>query len=169
MGQISIPMLNKVGYSMYWNSMWDNKVDFSRSLKEDIYLNKFVPLIFSDLISAKILKYSKSSIKKIDIDYYNIPTKNKTKHEIYLHLLRSNKLNLYSSKIWILKYQKWLIIFFFVYLPRYNRLKKKLFFSKKIEQYDNSVFNLFAIYKKANIKLNFSYSFYKNQVNKNYF
>jgi len=54
--QISIPISNKVGYSMYWNSMWDSKINFSRSLKEDIYLRQFIPLIFNDKVSTKILK-----------------------------------------------------------------------------------------------------------------
>ena len=56
MAQISIPMSNKVGYSMFWNSMWDSKINYAKSLKEDIYLNKFVPMIFNDSISTKILK-----------------------------------------------------------------------------------------------------------------
>lgn len=169
MGQISIPMLNKVGYSMYWNSMWDNKVDFSRALKEDIYLNKFVPLIFNDSISSKILKYSKKNVKDLNTDYYNIQIKTKTKHQIFLFLLKNSKLNFYCSKLWILKYQNWIIIYFFMYLPKYNRLKKRFFFSKKIEKYDNNVFNSFVVYKKANVMLNLSYNFYKNQVFKNYF
>ena len=57
MAQISIPMSNKVGYSMFWNSMWDNKINYTRSLKEDIYLNRFVNLVFEDNISANTLKF----------------------------------------------------------------------------------------------------------------
>ena len=120
MGQISIPATNKSGYSMFWNSMWDDKINFARSLKEDIYLKQFVPLIFNDGISTKILKtvnYNKLDLEKISKQYkLHTKIKNLNKNDFYKYILDWNRLNFFNSKVWVLKYQKWVIIYFFMYL-----------------------------------------------------
>lgn len=175
MAQISIPMSNKVGYSMYWSSMWDNKINYSRSLKEDIYLNQFIPLIFNDKISNKILKtldFNKIDLKN-SLMKYNIHIKsyNLDKKNFYKYLKNINKVNFFKSKIWILKFQKWIIIYFFIYLPYFNKFKRKIYknvFIKKNFKYNN-LNNFISLYKKANFKLKYSYKFFNNCFNKNYF
>ena len=128
MAQISIPMSNKVGYSMFWSSMWDKKINFSRSLKEDIYLHSFIPMIFNDNISLKTFKMKNfNETRKSDIcQLYNLHLKisSLSKSDFYKYILEVNKINLFKSKIWVLKYQKWIIIYFFAYLPIFNNLKK---------------------------------------------
>lgn len=175
MAQISIPMANKVGYSMYWNSMWDNKVNFSRSLREDIFLNTFVPLIFEDNTSNRVLKtldFGKITKKEI-LQKYNLHIRNDNlkKNTFYKYIANLNKVLYFSSKIWILKYQKWVIIYFFMYLPKFSELKNKNKVEERIHTtHDlNSINNLFSLYKIISLKLKYSYNFFNNIVNKNYF
>ena len=175
MAQISIPMSNKVGYSMYWNSMWDSKINFSRALKEDIYLKSFIPLIFDDNISNKILKtYSfENLLKKKILTKYNLhlKTNNLKKNLFYKYILNLNKMIFFGSKVWVLKYQKWVIIYFFMYFPKFSDLKNN---QKVKERYstnndNNSINNLFSLYKTVTIKLKYSYNFFNNSINKNLF
>lgn len=175
MAQISIPMSNKVGYSMFWGSMWDNKINYSRSLKEDIYLNKFIPLVFEDSISTKIFKtinYNKLNLKSIS-KLYNLHIKinNLNKNDFYKYILELNKVNFFKSKIWILKYQKWVVIYFFIYLPFFNTLKSKSFknFDIKFDIKQNNLNKLYTLYKGVNFKLKYSYKFFNNNINKNSF
>lgn len=169
MGQISIPMSNKVGYSMYWNSMWDNKINYSRSLKEDIYLNRFIILVFEDCISTKIIKFYNKSYSNLVLNKYNFHTKISNKKDFNNYLLKINKVTFYSSRLWILKYQKWIVLYFFIYLPVFNRLKIKNILYKDNFSNDKNLYNLYNFYVKANYKLNFSFNFFKNKVNKNCF
>lgn len=174
MAQISIPMSNKVGYSMFWNSMWDGKINFSRLLKEDIYLNIFIPLIFQDKISTKIIKTRDFNklIKKIDFFRYNLhlKTNNLNKLSFYNYITSLNKIKYFSSKVWILKYQKWVIIYFFVYLPKFNTLKniENNPNNKYFENYNN-INSLFILYKTSWLKSTYSYSFFNKNINKFYF
>lgn len=172
MAQISIPMANKVGYSMFWNSMWDGKINFSRLLKEDIYLNMFIPLLFEDKISTKIIKSKdfNNLLKRVDYNRYNLHMKvnNLSKKAFYKYMSELNKVTYFSTKVWILKYQKWIIIFFFMYIPKFNCLKNIKFKpSKKINH--NSINNLFTLYKNTTLKLKYSYNFFNKSVNKFHF
>lgn len=174
MAQISIPMSNKVGYSMYWNSMWDSKINYNWSLKEDIYLNNFIPLIFDDNISIKILKTK--DFNKIDknniINIYNLPIKiiNLNKSDFYKYISELNKVNFFKSRIWILKYQKWVIIYFFIYLPSFNKLRKRFHIFEPFKKtFVNNPNNLLSIHRNVSLKLKYSYSFFSKSFNKSYF
>lgn len=172
MAQISIPMSNKVGYSMFWNSMWDGKINFSRLLKEDIYLNIFIPLLFEDKISNKILKTKdfNTLIKKTNFNRYNLNIKqsNLNKKNFYKYISELNKINYFSTKVWILKYQKWVIIYFFMYLPKFNSLKINNFNFFKNNNFDD-INNLFVLYRFNTLKLKYSYNFFNKNINKFYF
>lgn len=158
MGQIGIPMLNKVGYSMFWNSMWDNKINYSRNLKEDIYLNKIFKYLLNDNTSFNTLTHTKKREKMFN---YKL---SKSKHFYKKNLFKLNKIIFYSSKLWILKYQKWVILYNFIYIPKFSEISK--FNIKKGNLNKNSIFfkNLYKIHMKANSKLKASYSFFKKKV-----
>lgn len=172
MAQISIPMSNKVGYSMFWNSMWDRKINFSRSLKEGIFLDRFIPLIFDDDVSRKILKtqnFNKFNMRGNFLKY-DLPLKSVilNKGDFIKYISKVNKIEMYRSKVWILKYQKWLIIFFFLYLPFFNKYKKKIKKKKRISSNINTN-QAYRIYKKIDFKLKFSYDFFNTKFQINYF
>jgi len=171
MGQISIPMSNKVGYSMYWNSMWDNKINYSRSLKEDIYLNKIINLFFEDNVSTNILKTPKKFQKnQINVKKYNLHSKSvKIDFVLLKYLNKFNKIKIFPAKLWILKYQRWVILFYFIYLPHFNKYKKTSNVVVKNNFSLNNFFNLYTFYKKVSIKSEYSFNFFKKIQNKNVF
>jgi hypothetical protein len=155
--------------------MWDDKINFARSLKEDIYLKKFVPLIFEDSISTKILKtvnFNKLDLDKISRNYkLHVKIRGLNRNDFYKYILDLNKLTFFNSKVWILKYQKWVIIYFFMYLPTFNDLKNK--FKKNLDfNYNCSLNNtnkLYSFYKIINVKLKYSYKFFNSNISKNHF
>lgn len=169
MGQISVPVMNKTGYSMYWNSMWDDKFNYSRFLKEDIYIRKFIPVLLEDNIILNF-KY-KNCLTNIDsLNYkYSMHMHNEwNKYEVRNYVNSLNKSIFYTSKIWILRYQSWILIYFYIYSPSFNKL------IKKVDILDNSVSDavyhtIVLNYYNSLIKLNYNYSFYKNSLYKNNF
>ena len=167
MGQMSIPMLNKVGYSMYWDSMWDNKVNYTRNLKDSIFLNKFMDLFLMDDISINIV--DKKLISKKILEKYDFPLYKFNKSVNNKILFKRNNHQKYTSKTWIFRYQKWIILYCFLYSSKYNILKKVDIYKKKKVYYNNNLFYIYNIYSKSLINYNLSFSFYKNSNFKNIF
>lgn len=169
MGQINMPMLNKVGYSMFWDSMWDNKINYTRSFKEDIYLKRFIILIFDDCISSNTIKFYNKKYSKLILNTYRIPTRLKSNKELYSYLIKNNKVVFYNSKVWVLKYQKWVVLYLYIYLPLHNKLKKKVIFKNYIPSHNDNIFSLYNFYKKSNLKIQSSFSYFNNQYKKSCF
>lgn len=131
MGQASIFTLNKVNHSMFWNSLWDDKINFSKSLKEDIFFRNFLEIFFESNSSFKFLKKNYFFLKRRAPEkYYNIFFKYNYKElEKYLIDLKINII--FFSKFWILKYQSWFIIYFYMFdfkisEKKYNIKKSKI-------------------------------------------
>lgn len=113
MGQISIPASNKSGYSMFWNSMWDSKHNYNIFLKQDIFIKSSLILFFSDYSSDKLfffLKYnSRNKFKKYVLN--NVKNKKKINFNSYYNFLRNtNNNDVFFSKLWLLRYQSWVIL-----------------------------------------------------------
>jgi len=110
MGLISLPVLNKISNSNYWNSIWDSQNLFKKYFYLSLFLNKYFNLLFLD--------YSLNIINKIVM-------KTKFKRGYYLNSNLKKKIlkNFFLGKVWILKYQKWYLII--IKLFNTNILKKK--------------------------------------------
>lgn len=159
-----MPIMNKTGYSMYWNSMWDDKLNYTRSFKEDIFVKFFFYLFieggYTFLFRYKInnvddhLKYLKNK--------YNLHILKKIKEEDSYNLLTNYKNNSepYMSKVWLLKYQNWVIFYFFIY--NFNSgifyKKKKIKFKKSKIKY----FNILISYYYNLLKLDYSFKNFNN-------
>lgn len=168
MAQRGIPMANKVGYSMYWSSMWDNlNKSYPKTLKEDIYLRKIMPFFFDDKNSINILKLRKK-INKKDIEKYLIHSNRKEiNKDLLKYLFKKNKVIMYPSKLWILRYQSWLILFYFIFLPQFGEFGKGAKLQKILKLDD--FFSVYSFYKKVTIKSSYSFESYKKWDVKKYF
>jgi hypothetical protein len=155
MGQISIPAANKSGYSMFWNSMWDSKHNYSIFLKQDIFIKSSLILFLNDYSSDKLffflklktrLNFNKYFIKNL---FFN---KNVSYNFFYKYIRKVNNNDLFFSKIWLLRYQSWVIlnVSIFVFLKDDN-FKKNILIN-----YDNWFFhyykNLFISNKRHSLK-----------------
>lgn len=175
MGRVSVPIMNKTGYSMYWNSMWEDRLNYARSLKDDIFLKEFIYLFFEggsystfsvnldnyrnnlDFLKKKYFFHTKKIFKKGRLGF-------KSTNKIVIN--RKKSFNPYLSKIWILKYQTWIIIYFFAYsfnlsifyTKKYNRIKKYSKYSNILFKYYNSIFKIkynYNLFKKSCNFVNF--------------
>lgn len=138
MGQSSIPTLNRNGYSMFWLSSWDDLHNYSTNLNEDAFIRSFFYSVVNDKYSSNFY-FSKNSV----IDFskktnFNV-LKNTNNTYISDFLYRFNKIPFYISKVRILKFQKWLVVYFYMY--NYN---------KKIIKNNNKFFNTLKFFKKNN-------------------
>jgi len=110
MGLISLPVLNKINNSNYWNNIWDSSTLFKRYFYLTIFLNKYFQLIFTD--------YTLNILNKLIL-------KSKLKKGYFLNNYIKKKLirNFFLGKILILKYQNWYLII--IKLFSSNILQKK--------------------------------------------
>lgn len=159
MGQISLPVLNRTGYSMFWQSVWDSKLNYTRNWKEDYLIRKIVSFVFIKrwtknwrFYTSKILKNSIILENKNVFNYFSDPI---TLHKTVAEENREKKEHLkYVLRVWIVKFQKYIIIYFFLYTP-----KQFSFYIKKDTQPLKKNFQL----------INFLYYRLLNRLNKNYF
>lgn len=167
MGRISMPMMNKTGYSMYWNSMWDDKLNYSRSFKEDILLKMFFNLFieggYTFVIRHKI-KNIDTHIKMLGVKYklHILKIKKDEKRFNYLNDPKKDGIS-FLSKVWLLKYQNWVVFYFFVYSSDLGGLKKTHKKKKKTKQYSHLLNGYYYNF----FKINYSYDHFNNYTLKN--
>jgi len=130
MGQISIPASNKSGYSMFWNSMWDSKHNYSVFLKQDVFIKSSLILFFSDYSSDKLFFFlklnSRNKFKNFKIN--NFRNKKKINFNLCYNFFRKNNNNeVFFSKLWLLRYQSWVVLNISIFsFFKQEVLKKKL-------------------------------------------
>ncbi len=177
MARSSLPFLNKTGYTMYWDSIWDNKNDFSNFFIKNLFIFDTLPLFYVDNASSKIDNFfpvktqtNKSSKYEVFVNYdlyfnsYNIFFKKiyNTKSTKF-----SKKINIYSSKIWFIKYQNWIIIYLFFYISSFNKfsiynIDNDLNILNLSNNYEvNLILENFYFFK---TKLEFDFNFFKRQL-----
>lgn len=146
MGQINLPILNKTGYSIFWDSCFENIFNYSKDLKFSLFSKKVIKIFLKDRSSKFYLFLKKKLIKKIclkmlskqrknlriyKLNYKNflISLNNSFKLKNNLHFIKTNKfVPYYGTKIFFIKIANWVVITFRIYLPIskvYLREKKK--------------------------------------------
>ena len=118
MGQTKFKILNRSGYSIYWNNSWESKKNYKKKFINFLFLELFLEKVFNDSLFVQ--------------DYFFVKNKSNfkcnflTKNIIFLkklNIFKNNfkKLKVFNSKIWILKYQNWVIVNVYVYtIKHYN-------------------------------------------------
>lgn len=165
-----MPIMNKTGYSMYWNSMWDDKLNYSRSLRDNIFINNFIYLLFeggySSFFFLNLKDYENDSVflklkKKYSFHTKKIFKKNDVGSIINYKLIKKKKKKFrpFLSKIWILKYQTWVIIYFYIYSFNLSKFFKKL---NNKHKYNISYANIMTRYYQSSLRIKFDYI---NQIN----
>lgn len=162
MGQPSSPLINKLGTNLYWNTMWNDKINYTKKLKEDIFINMFFFLIFKKIsIHSNLLK----------MNYFQKLLKNSSKfHEIsskfYFYKFLKNKTSFfkknkasYMGKLWILRFNTWLILSTYYYVPQLM-LKSKIFQKKNLDL-NNKKFH--QEFKRTKLIKLYTWFFFKNK------
>lgn len=151
MGQASIPVLNRSGYSMFWLSSWDSVHSFSSNINEDFLIRDFFYFLVNDKYSARFFKKNDLLFNFSKNQEYSISDIS-DKKSVDEFFFRFNKIPFYLSKIRIVKFQKWVVIYFFLY----NTFIKKI----SLNYSDNSLFflkksNFLFLNKKSNFLFDF--------------
>jgi hypothetical protein len=122
MGQISLPVLNRTGYSMFWQSVWDSKFNYNRNWKEDFLIRTIIPFIFIHKLTRlptftnpNCLLKNTFFLKPSIFNLFDHPGQLKTTVDNFF--FAKKKAPLYILRIWVIKFQKWLIIYFSTYSP----------------------------------------------------
>ncbi len=128
MGQTKFKILNRSGYSVYWNNSWESKNNYKKNFINYFFLDLFLEKIFNDNLFVQDYFFikNKQSLNKVNYLYKNVIFLKK------LHIFKNNfkKLKVFNSKIWILNYQSWVIVNVYTYILKntnvsINTVKKK--------------------------------------------
>lgn len=145
---MSNPIINRWGLNLFWYRFWYNDKNNSLIIHQDELINKLIFLYTHyGLLYSKNLFINKYWFANYKINYnsfydlFNLKYfrlmeyKNKILNQYKSYKLRSKIKNLYFSKIWILRYQNWLIINFYCFQPFLKKNKKYLNNSKDFNFY----------------------------------
>jgi hypothetical protein len=141
---MSNPTINRWGLNLFWYSFWYNdKINFLNN-QQDFLINKLIFLyLHYGILSIKSPFINSYWYKDLRINYsflhYNfnlkyfriVEYKNKIINEYKSYKIRNKIKNLYYSKIWIFRYQNWLLINFYCFQPLIKNKKFKFKFLKK--------------------------------------
>lgn len=168
MGNMSNPSINRWGLNLFWYKHWYNDVNYHLPIQHDFAINKLVYtfLNFGILFPVNIFihKYWSNEIKNIsyhndhNTKYYRVMNfKNFITQEVSHYNERIKIENVYQSKIWILKFQHWVVINFYCFNPikkrqqeamrNYKNFDRDTYVTKKLQNY--------AHYKRLKLSLLF--------------
>jgi len=143
MGQTSLPALNRSGYYSFWDKSWDNQFKYQSFLIKFLYLESFFLKFFKNRFFLKKLLILKKNKKKKIYFFKNFaakPIKNLKKG------LGKLDAQVCTSKIWVLKYQNWLVLNMYIYFPSVRFKKKSFFFNEPIPHSNTEI-----LFSKVNI------------------
>lgn len=152
MGQLSYPILNRYGYSMYWDNMWDNLQHYNRFLIKGVFFNFVFFNIFNFYLTLNFFFYTKNFYKNINL------CRDKYKNffiNFELNLLKNinfnygkNLNNTYPGKVWIFIIEHWYVISIFLY--------NSILSNAEFEEIKNNIKNIFPyMYSTIFLKHNF--------------
>jgi hypothetical protein len=127
---MSDPIINRWGLNLFWYRLWFNDWNPSINIHQDSLINKLVQIFINyGLSHYKNLFLNKRFFPHIINNYKNflhdhaikytrlVEHKNKTTGENRAFQQRLKAKNLFCSKLWILRYQNWLILNFYFFQP----------------------------------------------------
>jgi hypothetical protein len=138
---MSNPTINRWGLNLFWYHFWYYDKNYYLSIQHDFILIKLLHIFLNfGLIFPVNIFISKYWFKKFNlIDYFNnhhlkyfrlVNFKNFISNEMEKYNERVELSNIYQSKIWILKFQHWIILNFYCFNPVKKRQLKDLQINK---------------------------------------
>lgn len=180
MGNMSNPSINRWGLNLFWYRFWFVDKNLSKNLHSDAFIDELVYLFlnygilfYKNIFFNKYWFFNKIKFKNFfnehSSKYYRVVNfKNTILNINSIYYSRIKLKNIYFSKIWILKYQNWIIILFYAFKPYQKTSKKK---NKKI----NKELDIFLDKTNSNVKFLkriksiYFYLFQFNYNKKNYY
>lgn len=139
LGNLSHPSINRWGLNLFWYSFWFSDKNKSSNVHQDFFFNRLLIIFINyglthekDIFYSDYWYNSKSKFlklrsflfsKNLPLCFRHIEYKNKVNNELALVKLRIKKKNAHLTKIWILRFQNWIILNIYFIQP----LKKKTY------------------------------------------
>lgn len=172
---MSNPGINRWGLNLFWYRYWYVDKNYSNVMQQDTLINLIVRtfLNFGAYSSSNVFINNYWYKKWVNRNYLNehntayhrtVGFKNLISKELEYCDQRIRIENIYQSKIWILRFQHWLVVNFYCYNPiKKKKIKRKNLFEKfgadiytkkssyNFQNYKRIKFLLFFFYHKLNI------------------
>ena len=153
MGQVTLPVLNRKGVYDVWYNTWNVKQSFSTLLSEDEFLKNFFKIFLSNWVSANHLLKQKNFNNKISLvkkqrikKYFSFLNKYDSKeYNKVLKTIFFKKFPYYVSRLYIIKYDNWVVLYVYIYIP--NSWTKKIFEKKKKKHNYSYIIDLYNYHK----------------------
>jgi len=150
MGNMSNPSINRWGINTFWYNFWYSDNRYSENLKQDALFLKLLNIYLyyginiSTNMFANFYWYSKN-FKQLMLNNYTrlLTFKNPLLGTKSSYELRQKTDSIYPMKVWLLRYNNWIIINIYWFQP----LKKKI---KHNRRNNKSTTDIFNIKEKAN-------------------
>jgi len=161
---MSNPLVNRWGSNIYWSKLWYSDTNYTVNVKQDsLFINLLKIYFMYGLQTPKnlfALKYWYfSTVKKLNIThgyvqnkYYRRYTKNLTISDNQdSYKLRIATKDIFPMKIWIFKFQNWILLNFYWFQPVKKSAQKSLKRQPKtfslLQQPNTEVFSSLRRYK----------------------
>jgi len=124
MGNMSNPSINRWGINTFWYSFWYSDMRYSENLKQDSLFIKLLNIYLyygvniSSNIFANIYWYSKQfTLLQFSLYTRQLTFKNPLLQTQSSYSLRQKIDSIYPMKLWLLKYNNWLVINLYWFQP----------------------------------------------------
>jgi len=177
MGNMSNPSINRWGLNLFWYKYWFNDKNNSSVIHQDNLINKLLLIYIhygllhnKNIFLNKYWYFINSKSLKNHQDLYNlkyfrlVEYKNRIFKESKSYKIRNKIKNIYFSKMWILRYQKWLLVNFYCFQPMSFKINKKILKKKSLDFYidKNTKTTKFLTYRQKFFLLFFLNKYFQN-------
>lgn len=176
---MSNPSINRWGLNLFWYRFWYNDKINALTINQDNLINRLILIYthfgllhFKNIFLSKYWFVNLKTLTTVSQNNYNlkyfriVEYRNKVLNEYKTYKIRNKIKNLYYSKIWVLRYQKWLIVNFYCFQPLTSKYLKKNIKKKSLDFYLDDTKN-----SKLTLRYKFFLFYFLNLFlkNKNYY
>lgn len=135
---MSNPNISRWGFNLFWYKLWYSDKNYTPKLHQDKLFTKlvYVYLMYGILYPNNIFNHKYWYLNKFrnisdyrnnhNTKYYRIMNfKSSAMNINSSYAVRINMKNIYTTKIWLFRYQNWLVINFYCFQPPKKKLLKK--------------------------------------------
>ena len=176
---MSNPSINRWGLNLFWYKYWFTDKNNALVIHQDNIINKLMliylhfglfftkNIFFNKYWYNSIWTNNKNNNEAFNLKYFRlVEYKNRILNEYKSYKIRNKVKNIYHSKVWTLRFQKWLIVNFYCFQPSSNKINKKLLKKKSLDFYLNqtSSFKKFSFFRYKFFLIYFLNKYLKNSI-----
>jgi len=127
---MSNPSINRWGLNLFWYKFWFSDKNMQKIFHQDYNFDKLIyffiryglllqtPLFFNNYWFSTNYTNLRNTFIKNQLNYFRIiEYRNKVINETTTSKIRNNLKNIFFSRLWILRFQNWLVFNFYSFQP----------------------------------------------------